>query len=78
MSIVRKIRLSDNMQNIRELFVVYYFTCVIRFSSKSYIRNSSSMKRKHLVINTEIHIIQVIIASRAYFYSLTLALESII
>jgi hypothetical protein len=44
MPIVRKIRLSDNMQTnlrdkSREFFVVYYSTCVIRFSCKSHIRN---------------------------------------
>jgi hypothetical protein len=44
MPIVRKTRLSDNMQTnlrgkIRELIVVYYSTHVIRFSSKSHIQN---------------------------------------
>jgi hypothetical protein len=44
MPIVRKTRLSDNMRTslrgkTRDLFVVYYFTHVIRFSSKSHIRN---------------------------------------
>jgi hypothetical protein len=42
--IVKKTRLTDNMRTnlrgkIRELFIVYYSTCVIRFSSKSYIQN---------------------------------------
>jgi hypothetical protein len=44
MPIVRKTRLYDHMRTnlrgkIRELFVVYYSTRVIRFSSKSHIRN---------------------------------------
>jgi hypothetical protein len=44
MPIVRKTRLSDNMQTnlqgkIRELFDVYYSTCVIQFSYISHIRN---------------------------------------
>jgi hypothetical protein len=44
MPIVKNTRLSDNKQTnlrgkIRELFVVYYSTCVNRVFSKSYIRN---------------------------------------
>jgi hypothetical protein len=44
MPIVMKTKLSDNMRTnlrgkIRELFVVYYSTRVIMFSSKSNIRN---------------------------------------
>jgi hypothetical protein len=48
MPIIRKTRLSNNMQTnlggkIRELFVVYYSTHVIRFSSKSHIQNQHTV-----------------------------------
>jgi hypothetical protein len=58
MPIVRKTRLSDNKRTnlrgkISELFVVYYFIRVIRFSSKSYIWNQYTVIARNININYE-------------------------
>jgi hypothetical protein len=58
MPIVRKTRPSDNMwTNLRgkisALFVVYYSTRVIRFSSKSHIRNQYTVIAWNININYE-------------------------
>jgi hypothetical protein len=60
---------TNPRDEIRKLIVVYYSTRVIRFILKSHIRNQYSYKieYKHLIMNIEIWIMQLIIASREYF-----------
>jgi hypothetical protein len=85
--IVKKTRLSDNMQTslrgkTMDLFVVYYSIRVIRFSSKSQIRNQYTVTEGNININYEqkdyLNNTTLLLPLGNISISLLLALESII